>query len=220
MISWWPRRGESRIAPLALDRLVSLSDGVIAIVLTLLVLGIDIPAHHDFSTEGLIAFLGKIEYQVTVYAVSFVLIGSYWMQHNVMFHFFRNGSRGLTWVNLLFLFELTLLPFTTKLIGTYKYEPLVIIVYGAVHFACGCTLAYMWWYANRWAPVVWPRIDPAVARSMLFRILAGPVISLVAIGVAFISVRLGHAVFLTMPLFHTSHRRVDSHWPEVVGKDT
>ena len=136
-----------------------------------------------------------------------------------MFHFFRQGSRGLTWLNLLFLFFLTLLPFTTQLIGTYKNEPLVIVIYGAVHIACGCSLALIWWYANRIAPVVWPRIDPAVARSMLRRILMGPVVSLVAIGIAFINVRLAHVVFLSMPFFYISHRAVDTHWPEIVEKD-
>ena len=130
------RLDRSKGARLTLDRLNCLSDGVIAIVLTLLVLGVDIPEHHDFSAEGLVSFLAKVEYQVVVYAVSFVLIGSYWMQHNVMFHFFRNGSRGLTWLNLLFLFEVTLLPFTTKLIGTYKYEPLPILERPVASLAC------------------------------------------------------------------------------------
>ena len=210
---------KSNAAKLTLDRLNWLSDGVIAIVLTLLVLGVDIPEHHDFSANGLINFLGKVEYQIVVYAVSFVLIGSYWIQHNVMFHFFQSGTRGLTWLNLLFLFELTLLPFTTKLIGTYQYQPLPILIYGAVHFACGCTLAYMWWYANRRAPVVWPRIDTVIARSMFLRILTGPAISLVALGAGFINARLAHAVFLTMPQCHLSHRTVDSHWPEIAEMD-
>jgi hypothetical protein len=53
---------------------------------------------------------------------------------------------------------------------------------------------------------------------MLRRVLTGPVISLAAIGAAFINARLSHAVFLTIPFFHLSHRTVDSHWPEVVGK--
>jgi uncharacterized membrane protein len=198
----------------------ALSDGVIAIVLTLLVLGIDIPQNHDFSAEGLVSFLGKIEYQVTVYAVSFVLIGSYWVQHNVMFHFFRSGSRTLNWLNLLFLFGLTLLPFTTKLIGTYRNEPLAIVIYGAVHIFCGCSLALIWWYANRSPVIVWPSVNPAVVHSLLRRTMAGPLISLVAIGVAFLHVRLAHAVFLTMPLLQLSHRTVDTHWPEVVADDT
>ena len=216
----WLLPGKQGSSSLTLDRLNALSDGVIAIVLTLLVLGIEIPQDHDFSQNGLMSFLAKIEYQSTVYAISFVLIGSYWVQHNVMFHYFRNGSRGLTWLNLLFLFLTTLLPFTTQLITTYRNDPFVIVIYGFVHIACGCALAYMWWYANRLAPVVWPRVEPAVARSMLLRILTGPVIGLAAIGIGFVNVRLAHVVFLTMPLFHLSHRSVDSHWPEVVESNT
>jgi uncharacterized membrane protein len=213
------RAGGTTTGILALDRLNALSDGVIAIVITLLVLGIDLPQHHDFSADGLISFLAKVEYQATVYAVSFVLIGSYWIQHNVIFHFFRHGSRGLTWLNLLFLFELTLLPFTTKLIGVYRNEPLPLVIYGAVNILSGCTLAFLWWYANRLSPIVWPRIDPPISRSMLRRILTGPVVSLVAIGAAFVNARLSHVVFLTIPLFHLSHRTVDSHWPEVAEDD-
>ena len=192
MSTRYMRPDTSGTATLALDRLNCLSDGVVAIVITLLVLGIDVPQHHDFSAEGLFSFLAKVEYEATVYAVSFALIGTYWLQHNVMFHFFQHGSRGLTWLNLLFLFELTLLPFTTKLIGVYRDEPLPLVIYGVVNVLSGCTLAFMWWYANRLAPVVWPRIDPAISRSMLLRILTGPAVSLVAIGAAFINARFPH----------------------------
>ena len=92
----WLPHGKKGTGTLTLDRLNALSDGVIAIVLTLLVLGIELPRDHSFSREGLLHFLMKIEYELTVYAISFILIASYWMQQNVMFHFFRNGSRGLT----------------------------------------------------------------------------------------------------------------------------
>jgi len=200
---------------LTVERMNALSDGVVSIVLTLLVFGIDIPANHDFSKAGLLPYLSKLEYQVTVYAVSFVLIAGYWVQHNVMFHYFRNATRGLLWLNLFFLFLLTLLPFTTQLIGTYRYEPRVIVIYGIVNAACGFSLAFMWWGANRLYPVVSPRIDDRVVRSMLFRILLGPVISLVAIGVAFANVRLSHLVFLSIPFLQLSHRAVDRHWAEL-----
>ena len=206
-------------SPLTLDRLVALSDGVVAIVLTLLVLGLNVQPGRDFRHEGLLPFLASIEYKLTVYAISFTLIGSYWLQHNVMFHFLRNGSRRLARLNLLFLFILTLIPFATQLIGVYQNEPLVIVIYGVVHIACGCSLAFMWWYANRMAFVVWPRIDPAVVRSMLRRILMGPVVSLAAIGIAFINVRLAHLAFFSIPLFHFSHQAVDTHWPQVVPCD-
>lgn len=216
----WTMAGNSDAGSLMLDRLNALSDGVIAVVITLLVLGIDVPQDHHFSTEGFLSFLHKIEYQVVVYAIAFALTATYWLQHNAMFHYFRHGSRRLIWLNMGFLFFLTLVPFATKLIGTYRYEPLVMIVFAAVNVACGVSLAVLWWYANTIEPVVWPRIAPDVVRSMAVRILIGPVISLVALAVSFLNVRLGHAVFLTIPLVYASHRRVDTHWPEIVEADT
>lgn len=202
---------------LMLDRLNGLSDGLAAIALTLLVLGIEVPEGHNFSEDGLISYLMTVEYQLTVYAVSFVLIGSYWMVQNVMFHYFQYATRWLTWLNLLFLFVLTLLPLTTQLISTYRHEPLVIVVYGIVSISCSLALALIWWYANQVGLVVWPRIDPATVRSMMVRILMAAVLSLFAIGVSFLNVRLVHAVFLATPLLYLSHERVDSHWSELVN---
>ena len=216
----WFRSGKPGSASLMLDRLNALSDGVVAIVLTLLVLGIEVPEDHDFATNGLLDYLSKVEYQVTVYAVSFVLGGSYWVAQNVMFHYFRHGTRTLTWLNLLFLFLLTLLPFTAQLIGAYRMEPLVMVVYGAVNVACSLSLALIWWYANYVALVVWPRIDPAIARSMMMRILASALLSLAAIGVAFVNVRLSHLVFLLTPLLFISHESVDRHWSELIDTAT
>ena len=205
---------------LTLDRLKGLSDGIVSIVLTILIFGIEVPKGHNFATDGLWSFVMKFEYQMTVYAVSFVLIAGYWVQHNVMFHYFRNASRGLTWLNLLFMLLLTLLPFMTQVIGTYRDEPRVMVLYGIVNIACGCSLGFMWWAANRLMPVVWPRIDPAVSRSMFRRIMLGPVITVVAIGVAFFHVRLSHFVLMSTPFLQLSHRRVDSHWMEVQDEDS
>ena len=73
----------------------------------------------------------------------------------------------------------------------------------------------MWWYANHVSLVVWPRIDPAVERSMMVRILLEAGLSLVAIGVSFLNVRLAHAVFLVTPLLYISHR-VSVHSPGTV----
>jgi hypothetical protein len=54
---------------------------------------------------------------------------------------------------------------------------------------------------------------------MLRRILAGPAISLLAIGIAFVNVRLAHVVFLSMPIFQLSHRSVDEHWSQVADSN-
>lgn len=86
----------------SLDRCKALVDGVFAIVVTLLVLGIEVPTDHRFSEQGLIVFLQRIGFDLLIYAVSFWLAATYWVQHAAIMHFFRNGSRKLVWLNLFF----------------------------------------------------------------------------------------------------------------------
>ena len=88
----------------SLDRCKALVDGVFAIVITLLVLGIDVPTDHPFSKQGLFAFMTRIGFDLLLYAISFWLAGTYWVQHAAIMQYFRHGSRMLIWINLLFLF--------------------------------------------------------------------------------------------------------------------
>ncbi|CAB1082708.1 hypothetical protein D1AOALGA4SA_10312 [Olavius algarvensis Delta 1 endosymbiont] len=196
---------------LSLDRLMAFSDGVIAIAITILVLGIDIPADHSFSDQGLFKFLARIRHDVIVYAASFWIIGAFWVQHHAVFAYFRYCDRWLLWLNTLFLFSTTLIPFLAKLKSIYKLEPKVVLLFGAGFVLTGLSLLAIWRYAvarselHQFAP-----IDPAVVRSMTRRILLTPVVSAAAVGLSFINVHLGTYAFLTLPLFYLSHRTVDS----------
>jgi uncharacterized membrane protein len=101
-----------------LDRIKALTDGVLAIVLTILVLGFEVP-DHEFSTDGLLGFLVKLREPFIAYVVSFGIVAAYWIQHAAMFRLLRFGNRTLVWLNLLFMLPLTLLPFFTELRAEY-----------------------------------------------------------------------------------------------------
>ena len=195
---------------LGLDRLMAFSDGVLAIAITILVLGIDIPEGHSFSEQGLFAFLARIRHDVVVYAASFWIIGSFWVQHHAVFNYFRYCNRWLLWLNTLFLFSITLIPFLAKLKSIYKQEPKVVLLFGAGFILTGLSLLAIWRYAiaKRELHKSFP-IDPAVIRSMTRRILITPLVSAVAVGLSFINVHLGTYAFLALPLFYLSHRTVD-----------
>jgi uncharacterized membrane protein len=195
------------------DRLKGLTDGVLAIVITILVLGIDIPEDHKFSEQGLVAFLLRISRDVLMYAVSFWLIGAYWVQHHAVFQYLRYSNRALMWLNILFLFPLTLMPFLTKLKIVYRDEELVVPLFGAAFILSGLILLGIWRYAISHPELIGrPSIDPFVARSMTQRILIAPVVSLVAVGLTFLNLHLGSIAFLTIPLFYLSHPLIDSGW--------
>jgi uncharacterized membrane protein len=194
-----------------LERLMAFSDGVIAIAITILVLGIDIPEDHSFSEQGLFKFLAQIRHDVVVYAASFWIIGAFWVQHHAVYAYFRYCNRWLLWLNTLFLFSTTLIPFLAKLKSVYKQEPKVVLLFGAGFILTGLSLLAIWRYAVARSELhkISP-IDPAVVRSMTRRILLTPVISAVAVGLSFINVHLGTYAFLALPFFYLSHRTVDS----------
>ena len=203
---------------LSLDRLMAFSDGVIAIAITILVLGIEIPEDHSFSEQGLFKFLVLIRHDVVVYAASFWIIGAFWVQHHAVFAYFRYCDRWLLWLNTLFLFSTTLIPFLAKLKSIYKQEPRVVLLFGAGFVLTSLFLLAIWRYAvarsefHRTSP-----IDPAVIRSMTRRILLTPVISALAVGLSFLNVHLGTYAFLTLPLFYLSNRTVDSRFKKPEG---
>jgi uncharacterized membrane protein len=193
------------------ERLNGFTDGVLAIVITLLVLGIDIPEGHKFSEQGLIAFLLRISRDVIMYAASFLLIGVYWVQHHAVFHFLRYCNRSLVWLNILFLFPLTLIPFLTKLKVVYRNDPIVVPLFGGAFILSSLVLLLIWRYTTSHAEIIGrPGIDPSAVRSMNQRIMIAPFVSMLATGLSFLNIDLGSIAFSTMPLFYLSHRLVDS----------
>ena len=198
---------------LTLDRLMAFSDGVIAIAITILVLGIDIPEGHRFSELGLIDFLGRIGHDVVIYAVSFVAIATFWLQHHTLFLYLRYCNRALIWLNTLFLFSLTLIPFLSKLKFTYEQEPEIVRLFCVGVFFCGLMLLAMWRYVLSHSELLGrPTIDQAVIRSMTRRIMVAPVVAVVAFCLSFLDVRLGTHAFFLIPLCSLRHRLVDSGW--------
>lgn len=198
---------------LTLERLMAFSDGVIAIAITILVLGIDIPEGHRFSESGLIDFLGRIGHDVVIYAVSFVAIATFWLQHHTLFLYLRYCNRALIWLNTLFLFSLTLIPFLSKLKITYEQEPNIVRLFCVGIFFCGLMLLAMWRYVLSHSELLGrSTIDQAVIRSMTRRILVAPVVAVVAFCLSFIDARLGTHAFFLIPLCSLRHRLVDSGW--------
>jgi uncharacterized membrane protein len=193
-----------------IERLATYNDAIMAVVATLLVLGIAVPEDHNFSQEGLAAFLLKVRQDVGVYALSFLIITGYWMQHHAIFLFLHHANRVFTWLNFVFLFFVTLIPFATKLLAVYGQDVFVVLIYGALQVACGVLLSVMWWYANLQHGMLVANLGPGVMRSLTIRILLGPIINLAAVAISLASVPVALTMFVGVPLLNLSHRRVDS----------
>jgi uncharacterized membrane protein len=184
------------------ERLNALSDGVIAIALTLLVLGIDIPTDHNFTEDGLVSFLIKLEPGLVAYLTSFIIVAIYWLIHHRMFNVLKYTDRILVILNIVFLFSISLVPFIAKLKTLYRYDALVVLIYGAVHIFTGLILFVLWKYIVSQKDLLEYDVGKNEFRYVSAQILVMPIISVVAIVLAFINVHWGTYFFALIPIIY------------------
>jgi TMEM175 potassium channel family protein len=117
------------------ERLVMLSDGVVAIALTLLILSIQVPSPDGVrDPDSISALAGALGHTVDgwiSYVISFYVIAQFWQVHRRVFRGIRGHAEGLAWWNFLFLFTITVMPFTADLIGKWADNPLAVIIFSA-----------------------------------------------------------------------------------------
>ena len=120
------RRYTRATASMTKARLEAFSDGVIAILITIMVLELRVPHGTDWTA------LQPLLPVFLTYALSFVYLGIYWNNHHHMFHLVDNVNGKIMWANLHLLFWLSLTPFVTGWMGENHFAPLPTAAYGAV----------------------------------------------------------------------------------------
>jgi uncharacterized membrane protein len=116
-----------------IDRLITLSDGVVAIALTLLILDIRVPSglRDPDSVSALADALSGTVANWISYLISFYVIAQFWVVHHKVFRGIRAQSGGLAGWNFVFLFTISVMPFTSALVGEYPDNPLSVIIFSA-----------------------------------------------------------------------------------------
>jgi uncharacterized membrane protein len=147
----FPRVADDENMP-GVDRLLALTDGVVAIALTLLVLQLQVPAKEVVggnlnSPSALWHALDVDGAEFTSYLVSFVVIAQFWLVHHRILRTMRGHSEGLAWRNFAFLLALTLMPFTSDLLGRYSDNPLAITFFAVNLVAISLSTQWIYLYA-------------------------------------------------------------------------
>jgi uncharacterized membrane protein len=112
-------------------RLEAFSDGVLAIIITIMVLEIKVP--HEVSLHALLELFPIF----TSYLMSFVFVGIYWVNHHHLLHTVKHINGKILWANMSLLFSLSLIPFSTGWMGENHYAELSIAVYSTNLLVCG-----------------------------------------------------------------------------------
>ena len=184
------QRGRRALNPLAVagnleyDRVLFFSDAVFAIAITLLVVDIRVPDIVTDTAQELSADKGRI----VSFAISFLVIGLFWMGHHRLFRYIAALDRRLIFINLLFLGTIAFLPYPTALLfagGTRQTTGPVF--YAACVAVAGLMELAVWLYATHAKGLVPASVSPALRRYELGQLLPTPVVFLLSIPVAFIA---------------------------------
>jgi len=174
----------SVLGNLEYDRVLFFSDAVFAIAITLLVVDLRVPE----TVENVAQELSKSEGRILSFAISFLVIGLFWMGHHRLFRFITALDRRLIFINLLFLGTIAFLPYPTALLfaGNTK-APAAPVFYAACVAGAGLVELVLWLYATHTKGLVPASVSPAARRYELSQLLPTPVVFLLSIPVAFIA---------------------------------
>lgn len=134
----------------SLERLAALSDGIFAVAMTLLVLDIHIPQASSIHSETeLLRALAEMAPQWITYLMSFLTLGIFWAGQQTQLNHIREGTRDLTWIHLAFLFTITLMPLTTRLLAEFITYRTALVLYWLNILLPGVMLYWSWTYVMR-----------------------------------------------------------------------
>ena len=103
---------------MAKNRVEALVDGIFGVAMTLLVLDVKLPQGLPLDTDAAMrAQLLGLSGNFRIYLVSFAVLGLYWIGHHLQFHMVRSVDRVLLWINLCFMFGITMIPFSTSVLA-------------------------------------------------------------------------------------------------------
>ena len=182
------------------NRLEAFSDGVFAIIITLLVLEIKIPQLGEHATSaGLWQALKDIFPVLFSWVISFLIVGTLWLQHHNVLSMARKADYAMVWLNTVFLLFTSLIPFPLHLMGEYPQVPLAVASLGIVLLCVSLLIVALYHY------VVMNYLSEAyhqaeVMKNVRLAYFVGPLFYLIAIGLAWVNTAITFAIYAAVPL--------------------
>ena len=140
----------NQITGQSLERLAALSDGIFAVAMTLLVLDLHVPASELIHSQGeLWHTLAGATPQLISYMMSFMTLGIFWNGQQSQLNSFTHSDRHLSWIHIAFLFLVSVMPFSTRLLAEFISYRTVLVAYWANILLLGAVLFVSWRYARR-----------------------------------------------------------------------
>jgi len=198
-------------------RMEAFSDGVFAIAITLLVLGIKVPKAHELaSNSNLGATLLQLWPHYVAFVTSFITIFAKWVNHHRLFSFIQQTDHPFLYWNGFLLLLITFMPFPTALLAEYLLHPeakAAGLVFSGTFAAIAFAFKGLWMHASRNGRLLIHDVDEREIRQITRQYRNGPLLYLVAVAISFVSVGLSVGVCLCLAVFFSFKG-----WPTLLSR--
>lgn len=197
------------------NRLETLVDGIFAITMTLMILDLKTPENIPSTAvqHELPVILYNLLPFVEAYAVSFIILGIFWLRHQIQFKYFRSVTRSLIAMNILFLLLIGFVPFTVSIMMRYPDFPLAFRIYIINLFLISILLTIQWIIAARSKNIIAGEVAQTLNKRFTVLTLTPAVIFLIAFFVSYYNPRYAFLVIYLDPLFYLVVRRIRKNKP-------
>lgn len=191
-------------------RIEAFSDGVIAIIVTIMVLELKVPqlAEHFTREQFLQEGVGMLP-KLLAYAMSFVVVAIFWVNHHGFFHSLKKSDGKLLWFNNFLLFWLSLVPFVTAFLGEHPKSVEAVMGYGFVLMMSGLAFPLMGNYAMFKADLMRDEIGQGARKLIYRRNFPGVVLYTMSVLSAPVSIWISWAIFFIVPLYYFMPRQFE-----------
>jgi uncharacterized membrane protein len=182
-------------------RLETLTDGVFAVIMTILVFNVSVPelilfAEGESTSERLLDRLMELWPDVRAYVVSFVTLNVYWLAHHRIFRWIVDVDRPLVWINISFLMTIGLIPFSTGLLAQYRDEQISALVYSFNSILAGAIVFCLYHYTKGHLELVDKTVPTVIRTRSGRRVLITILTYSVAISTSFTHLSVSLFLFL------------------------
>ena len=185
------------------SRILALTDGVFAIIMTLLVLELKVPDVH--RAAELSSHLKGLGYHLLLYFASFLLASVYWVGHRLIFSLVKYVNTTLIWLNIVFLMICSLIPFAAALLGNYPLETHSLFIYGVLLFLLAGWRLFMYVYVTHHHSLLYAAV-PRIRRKRVTGVMIfAPVMFLLSLCIVPFFPKVALVLYcITPPMFVTA----------------
>ena len=188
---------------ITLGRIEAFSDGVIAIIITLMIFQIKIPLLDSASSsETIRSQLYTLFQPFVAYVLSFVMVGVLWVNHHQFLRQLKHADRNLLWYNLHLLFWMCILPIPTNFLGQDYKRPEITMLYGFVMFMCALAFLLMREYVHRHEHLFIDGLSAELRQKQLRKLLISAALYFISIFAGFLSVYISIGIFVLIPALY------------------